>query len=63
MGGLTGKISKTIHMFSMELWPFFETLAFQTRVSNISTALACSSVDNSAMLYVFWFGHSTYIEM
>ena len=59
IGRLTDKISKTIHMFLTELWPFFETLAFQPQVSNISTGLACSSVDNSAMLYVFWFGHST----
>ena len=60
---MTGIISKTIHMFVTELWPFFATLAFQPQVSNISIALSCSLVDNSAMLYVFWFGHSAYIEM
>ena len=48
-------------MILPELLPFFETLTLQPQVSNIPTALACSSIHNQAMLYVFWFGHSMYI--
>ena len=32
----------------------FENQTLQPQVSNIQTALACSSIDNLATLYVFW---------
>ena len=37
----------------LELLTFFENLTLQPNVSNIQTALVCSSIDNLAMLFVF----------
>ena len=59
----TGKILKTNHMLIPELLHLFENLKFQPYVSNISAAWACSSIDNTARLYVALFGHSVYIEI
>ena len=42
---------------------FWKILKFQPYVSNTPAALACSSIDNKAMLYVFLFGRSMYIEI
>ena len=50
-------------MLIPELLHFLENLKFQPYVSNTPAALACSSIDNKAMLYVFLFGHSMYIEI
>ena len=48
-----GKNLKTNHMLIPELLHFSENLKFQSYVSNTPAALACSSIDNTAMLYVF----------
>ena len=40
-------------MLIPELLHFLENLKFQPYVSNTPSALACSSIDNKAMLYVF----------
>ena len=50
-------------MLIPELLHFLENLKFQPYVSNTPAALACSSIDNTARLYVFLFGHSVYIEI
>ena len=50
----TGKILKTNHMLIPELLHFMENLKFQPYVSNTPAALACSSIDNTARLYVFF---------
>ena len=51
-------------MLIPELLHFLENLKFQPYVSNTPAALACSSIDNKAMLYVFFLiGHSMYIEI
>ena len=50
-------------MLIQELLHFLENLKFQPHVSNTPAALACSSINNKAMLYVFLFGHSMYIEI
>ena len=42
-----GKIIKTNHMLISELLYLFENLKFQPQVSNIPTALACSSKECS----------------
>ena len=52
--GFTGKKLKTNHMLILELLHFMENLKFQHYVSNTPEALACSSIDNTAMLYVFF---------
>ena len=57
----TGKKLKTNHMLILELLHFMENLKFQHYVSNTPEVLACSSIDNTAMLYVFLFGHPMYI--
>ena len=49
----TGKILKSSHMLIPELSHFFENLKFQKQVSSISTALACSSIDNAAIFTFF----------
>ena len=59
----TGEILKTNHMRIPELFHFLENLIFQPYVSNTPAARACSSIDNTARLYVFLFGHSVYIEI
>ena len=59
----TGKILKTNHTLILELLHFLEILKFQPYVSNTPAALACSSIDNTARLYVFLLGHSVYIEI
>ena len=59
----TGKNLKTNHMIILELLHFLENLKFQPYVSNTSAALVCFWIDNTAMLYVFLFGHSVYIEI
>ena len=41
-------------MLIQELLHFLENLKFQPYVSNTPAALACSSIDNKAMLYVFF---------
>ena len=50
-------------MLIPEILHFLENLKFQFYVSNTPAALACSSIDNTAMLYVFLFGHSMYIKI
>ena len=50
-------------MIILELLHFLENLKFQPYVSNTSAALVCFLIDNTAMLYVFLFGHSVYIEI
>ena len=50
-------------MLIPELLHFLENLKFHLYVSNTPSALACSSIDNKAMLYVFLIGHSMYIEI
>ena len=51
-------------MLIPELLHFLENLKFQLYVSNTPAALVCSSIDNKAMLYVFFlFGHSMYIKI
>ena len=50
-------------MLIPELFYFLANLKFQPYVSNTPAALACSSIDNKAMLYVFLFGHSMYIKI
>ena len=59
----TGKILIINHMLIPELLHFLENLKFQPYVSYTPAALACSSIDNTAMFYVFLFGHSVYIEI
>ena len=59
----TGKNLRINHMLNPELLHFLENLKFQPYVSNTPAALACSSIDNKAMLYVFLFGHSMHIEI
>ena len=59
----SGKKLKTNHMIILELLHFLENLKFQPYVSNTSAALVCFLIDNTAMLYVFLFGHSMYIEI
>ena len=59
----TGKILKTNHMLFSELLHLNENLLFQPQVSKFPTALACSSIDNEAMLYAFLVGHLMYIEI
>ena len=49
----TGKILKTNHMLISEFLHLFENLKFEPQVSNFPTVLACSSIDNKAMLYVW----------
>ena len=49
----TGKLLKTNHMLNPELLHFLENLKFQPYVSNTPAAMACSSIDNTARLYVF----------
>ena len=41
-------------MLIPELLHFLENLKFKPYVSNTSAALACSSIDNTARLYVFF---------
>ena len=50
-------------MLIPELLHFLENLKFQPYVSNTPAALACSSIDNNAMLFDFLIGHSMYIEI
>ena len=50
----TGKNLKTNHMLILELLHFLKKLNFQHYVSNTPAALACSSIDNTAMLYGFY---------
>ena len=50
-------------MLIPELLHCLENLKFQPYVSYTPAALACSSIDNTARLYVFLFGHSVYIEI
>ena len=59
----TGKNLNTNHMIILELLHFLENLKFQPYVSNTSAALVCFLIDNTAMLYVFLFRHSVYIEI
>ena len=59
----TVKHLKTNHMPIPELLHFLGNLKFQPYVSNTLAALACSSIDNTAILYVFSFDHSMYIEI
>ena len=58
MSKIPGKCFENNHLVFPELLPFLKTLTLQPQVSNIFTALVCSSIDNLAML----FGHSMYIE-
>ena len=59
----TGKNLRINHILIPELLHFLENLKFKPYVSNTPAALACSSIENKAMLYVFLFGHSMYIEI
>ena len=59
----TGKNLRTNHTLIPELLHFLENLKFQPYDSNTPAALACSSIDNKATLYVFLFGQSMYIEI
>ena len=59
----TGKILKTNHTLIPELLHFLDNLKFQPYVSTTPAALACSSIDNTARLYVFLFSYSVYIEI
>ena len=59
----TGKNLRINHILISKLLHFLQNLKFQPNVSNTPTALACSSIDNKAMLYVFSFGHSMYTEI
>ena len=59
----TGKNLNTNHMIILELLHFLENLEFQPYISNTSAALVCFLIDNTAMLYVFLFRHSVYIEI
>ena len=51
--GFTGKILKNNRMLIPELLHVLENLKFQPYVSNTPAAQACSSIDNTARLYVF----------
>ena len=58
----TDEIFKENRMIFPELLPLKKKkLTLPSQVSNIPTALACSSIDNQAMPYWFWFGHSMHI--
>ena len=53
---LTGKNLKTNHIIILELLHFLENLKFQPYVSNTSAAPVCFLIDNTTMLYGFFFG-------
>ena len=54
---------KKKYLVFLELLLFLEILTLQPQLSNISTGITWSTIDNPAMFYFyfFWFGHSMYI--